>query len=238
MIKTLSIRSFVDLSASKFAWSISTKKSVVKNGFITIPPHDTVIIFTNETVYVSEKICGTYHPKVTLVSKGLSHIATTLDPLFIGISCISVTNLTDEDKQIKVNSQFVTIMFYYLKTSSINAKGSSNPKEFITRLEGYEKWNIFEGEINEKNWLFDKTELKNTLISSEGFKKEKQKLRERRLKSQLGDKPYILEFIIIIIMLFLYGLSFTYFDNSDIRSGLLYVACTCLGLILADPNKR
>ncbi len=33
-----------------------------------------------EAIWVSRRIGGTYHPRVSLVSKGLGHISTTLDP--------------------------------------------------------------------------------------------------------------------------------------------------------------
>ena len=44
--------SSIDLSASKYAWSISDGKSLVKENNIIIPPKQTAIIFTNETIYV------------------------------------------------------------------------------------------------------------------------------------------------------------------------------------------
>jgi deoxycytidine triphosphate deaminase len=52
------------------------------NQKIVLPPRSTVLVATNESIWVSHKIAGTYHSKVKLVSKGIGHIGTTLDPDF------------------------------------------------------------------------------------------------------------------------------------------------------------
>ena len=36
----------IDLHTSGFAWSISTKKSIVRNDMIVIPPHDTALVYS------------------------------------------------------------------------------------------------------------------------------------------------------------------------------------------------
>jgi deoxycytidine triphosphate deaminase len=71
-----------NLTASKYAWSISTKKSLVKNNKIVIPPNDSALIATKEVIWVSTKIAGSYHSKVSIVSRGGGHIGTTLDPIW------------------------------------------------------------------------------------------------------------------------------------------------------------
>ncbi|MBX9999589.1 hypothetical protein H7S55_05390 [Priestia aryabhattai] len=108
--------SSINLTASKYAWRVSDKKSAVANNKITIPPNDTVCIFTEEAVWVSRRIGGTYHPRVSLVSKGLGHISTTLDPQWYGLSLVAISNPTSSPKEIRVGESFVSIMLYYLKT--------------------------------------------------------------------------------------------------------------------------
>ena len=60
----------IDLHISKFAWSLNTKKRIGDDEYIIIPAHDTALIYTEESIYVSRNIGGSYHSKVTLVSQG------------------------------------------------------------------------------------------------------------------------------------------------------------------------
>ncbi|MBZ5480232.1 hypothetical protein LDP77_14210 [Bacillus sp. T_4] len=104
-----------NLTASEYAWSITTKKSLVQNNKIVIPPNDSALIATQEVIWTSSKIAGSYHSKVSIVSKGGGHIGTTLDPEWIGHSLITVHNHHPQDSlEIGVNDTFVSIMFQYL----------------------------------------------------------------------------------------------------------------------------
>lgn len=110
--------SSINLTASAYAWDIKGKQSVVddKKKKISIKANSTVAIFTQEAIWVSRRIGGTYHPRVSLVAKGLSNISTTLDPQWYGLSLVTVSNTTDEDIEIRVGDAFVSVMFYYLNT--------------------------------------------------------------------------------------------------------------------------
>lgn len=110
--------SSINLTASAHAWDVKEKKSVVDENKkkITIKAHTTISIFTQEAIWVSRRIGGTYHPRVSLVAKGLSNISTTLDPQWYGLSLVTVSNTTDEDIEIRVGDAFVSVMFYYLNT--------------------------------------------------------------------------------------------------------------------------
>ena len=80
-----------NLTASKYAWNVSTKQTAFdpNSDKIILQPESTTVIETNEIIWVSKKIAGSYHSKVILVSKGTGHIGTTLDPEYIGCSLIS-----------------------------------------------------------------------------------------------------------------------------------------------------
>lgn len=113
-----------NLSASRFAFYIDYESNGIKhyvyavncNNDIIIPPDKTVLIQTDECIYVSKKICGTYHSKVGLVSKGLSHISTTLDPEYFGTSLIAIHNNSKIDQSIHVGDTFVSLMLYRLSS--------------------------------------------------------------------------------------------------------------------------
>ena len=120
-----------NLTASSCAWIVEdssvgdketkTSKLIVnKDGDIVIPANKTAIIETDESIFVTGKISGTYHSKVKLCSKGLSHIGTTLDPFYFGTSAIPLHNNTDKPIKIPKNSTIVSIMFNYVHTSADN----------------------------------------------------------------------------------------------------------------------
>jgi|SRR5699024_8983949 len=108
--------SSINLTAGKYAWKTSDEQSAVKDNKIIIPPNDTVCIVTEEAIWVSRRIGGTYHPRVSQVSKGIGHISTTLDPQWHGLSLVAVSNPTSNPIDIRVGDAFVSIMLYYLKT--------------------------------------------------------------------------------------------------------------------------
>jgi deoxycytidine triphosphate deaminase len=126
----------IDLRVSKFAWSLSTKESIYRKGdgdnhpdVIVIPPRDTALISTKEVVYVSKRIAGSFHSKVTLVSQGAGHIGTCLDAGYIGPFLITLHNHSDHDLELKVDSEFVTLIFWYLNTPAFSFWPSSKRLE-------------------------------------------------------------------------------------------------------------
>ncbi len=121
-----------NLTASICAWIVEkdgagkTNKLIVdENGDITIPAGKTAIIETEESLYVTGKISGTYNSKVKLCSKGLEHIGTTLDPFYFGSSAIPIHNDTNEDIKLKKNSTIVSIMFFYTNSKADNLHDNS-----------------------------------------------------------------------------------------------------------------
>lgn len=229
--------SSIDLSASKYAWSIKSQKSLVENDVITIPPNDTAIIFTNETIYVSEKICGTYHPKVTLVSKGLSHIATTLDPCFIGISIISMTNLSNTDITIPVGSNFVSIMFYYIKTHSKETQ-PHNSSGFISSLTNFVGQEDLKNWASSNNWVFEFKELRDKMIKSEKYKEIKALYKYcNKLKFKLSNENSLPIITIGIIAIFLViSLFFGFFYA--FYSALLPLIVYCIIELFKNHNDK
>ena len=102
-----------DLTASKCAFIVEDdeQKLIVKDDYIIIPQHKTAIIETNESIYVSKYIAGTYHSLVGLTNRGIGDIGTTLDPNYFGVSVISLHNTTDKDIKIRVGEAIASIVF-------------------------------------------------------------------------------------------------------------------------------
>lgn len=181
-----------NLTASKLAWSIEDGKPAYdhsKNKII-IPPSSTVLIETNETIWVSQNIAGTYHSKVYWVSKGIGHIGTTLDPDYIGASLIAVHNHSSEPIELTPEKEtFVSLIFYYVKTkSSIPHLNKPGRPEILNQLQVSQ---------DEDSWLDepfrnDPKKLKAKLKESETFIKFK--------KGSFGSIAYFLPYIILVII--------------------------------------
>lgn len=116
-----------NLTASEYAWSLNHDKSLVVGDEIIIPPNDSALIATKEVIWVSRKICGSYHSKVALVTAGGGHIGTTLDPEWKGHSLITIHNHSTKPLVFGVNKTIVSIMFHYLnkKTTAEEDNNSS-----------------------------------------------------------------------------------------------------------------
>lgn len=118
-----------NLTASKLAWDIHTKKTIYNTEInrLVIPSQTTVLIETLESIWVSSNIAGTYHSKVSLVSKGLSHVGTTLDPEYVGPSLIAIHNHSQSSVELNPeNETFATLKFHYLETKA-SIKAGNHP---------------------------------------------------------------------------------------------------------------
>lgn len=175
--------SSINLTASKFAWRISDGKSAVNENKIVIPPNDTVCIYTEEAIWVSRRIGGTYHSKVSQTSKGLGHIATTLDPQWYGLSLVAVPNHTSRPIDILVGSSFVTVMLGYVNTPSTKGLGenAASRPDISKRFEQSDEEELF---LNSQ-WHRSYEGIKDAMINSESYKKlvkDKNKVRQ-----EIGD---------------------------------------------------
>lgn len=98
------------------AWSLTSGKELVKNIFpepcYEIEAGDTALVWTNETLHVSDKMGGTLHSKVKQATLGFSSISTTLDPGWNGVMLIAITNKNRDRKlNLIIGEPFVTVMF-------------------------------------------------------------------------------------------------------------------------------
>lgn len=96
----------------------SLEKGIIEpeNGVYLLPPQSTIQILTKESLWVSGRIAGTFHSKVSMVSKGISHISTTLDPNWYGPLLITIRNNMDSSIELNADQQFVTLIFAEVKT--------------------------------------------------------------------------------------------------------------------------
>jgi deoxycytidine triphosphate deaminase len=123
-----------NLTPSKLAWKLSNGAKIYDklSNKIIIPVGETALIETYETIWISKKISGTYHSRVTQVSKGTGHIGTTLDPNYIGPSLLAVHNHSKTPIElIPEKAEFITLVFQYLLTESSREHGNSHGRKDI-----------------------------------------------------------------------------------------------------------
>jgi deoxycytidine triphosphate deaminase len=113
-----------NISFSEFIYSLATRTfvNIIDNGkepaYFIIKPNETVLVLSNETIWVSKNIGGTFHSKVSIVTKGLGHVSTTLDPGWHGQLLIPVNNPTKRKIQIPIRNvkgvfaTFITLVLY------------------------------------------------------------------------------------------------------------------------------
>ncbi len=105
-----------DFTIGNFVFSLEDGLLNPANGAYELPAKSTLQILTRESLWVSRKIGGTFHAKVSLVSRGLSHISTTLDPGWYGPLLITMRNNTNKIIQMNEGDSFVTLVFSKLET--------------------------------------------------------------------------------------------------------------------------
>ncbi len=212
----------LDLTASKFAWSLKTKQSICKNNVIEIPPHDTAIIFTNEAIHVTGKIAGTYHSKVSFVSEGLGHIGTTLDPYYIGLSKLAIHNHSDMPFNLPVNHTIASVIFDYVKTP-LKKQEQPDCTDFVVAMREFEGYDEFKSFVDSNNWIFHKDSLCEQVNLDASYIKYSKK-REK-------TKTYVVSLLPHIISLFatiaLFGCLYI-FSPQEIKGSIpLYAVISC-----------
>jgi deoxycytidine triphosphate deaminase len=123
------------LTASSYAYSIKDKKlldvhsdpNLPEEKFFILPPRDTVLVWTNESVCINDSFCGSIIARVRLVSKGIGHIGTRVNPNWGGILCITLHNLSDATIQINLGESIAYLRFHKLLSKSWTPKNLHNP---------------------------------------------------------------------------------------------------------------
>lgn len=194
-----------NLSASELAWDLETKENIYneQEKAIIIPPNSTAVIETNETIWVSQRISGTYHSRVSQVSHGTGHIGTTLDPNYIGPSLIAVHNHSKEPVRIYLATEpFATLKFHYLQTPSSKEKhGNSHARTDILGALGIILTSKERQELDQP-YMSDDVALKAKMLECQDYQRIEQE-RVELIKSQNQEfskkqqKSWFLNLIII-----------------------------------------
>lgn len=215
----------VDLHASRFAWSVKTKNElqIKKDKYLVIPANDTALIYTQEAIYVSNKIGGSYHSKVMYVSAGLGHIGTTLDAGYMGLSLIAIHNHNNHDFCLEIGHELVTIHFFYLHTAGYEKVQQTSSFPGHPRLlnkyntEEYDSW------IDQNSWCTNSMHLYTKMVGSTEFSQFKkdfeiEKKKFSRYKLWYSLKNIFICLIVTTILAFLVAIPAYFVDKENINS--------------------
>ncbi|MCI6996752.1 MAG: hypothetical protein MR936_08150 [Eubacterium sp.] len=118
-----------NISTTNFAFSINQGlllrvfRDTSEQGYehyVKIPPNDTILMFSKESLETDNEIAGTFHSKVSRVCQGLGHICTTLDPTWKGQLIIAINNPTNKEIRFdldKHSGNILTMLIYKLDQS-------------------------------------------------------------------------------------------------------------------------
>ena len=108
----------LDLTISKFSWSLKNKKTAFEEdkNAIVIEAHDVVYAYTCEAIYVTNRIAGIYTSLVSNCKIGINPISTNLDPNYVDFSLIVLHNISDDAIVLNVGHPIASVQFFYLHT--------------------------------------------------------------------------------------------------------------------------
>lgn len=229
-----------NMTASKLAYYASNGKLAInKDENIFVPAGETVLIHTNESIYVKRNICATYHSRVTLMARGFSAVSTTLDPEYLGGSLIALTNLSKEDKIIENNESIVTLVFYKVKGCKKKIADNSSNREDLRQPEPYNVNDFFLDFENNKKVKILKEVNK---IGKEDWKTDTSELikKVRSMKQiKVIHRHHIVSFILIGVVGLIFGiLRCINIIDTNILITLLIGLATFLGIIFSDIFAR
>lgn len=216
----------MDLHVSKFAWSLKSKKSIGSDKYIIIEPSDTALIYSEESIYVSNKIGGAYNSKVTLVSKGAGHIGTTLDAQYIGCSLVAIHNHSSETLRLKVGSEFVTLHFWYLNSPDYEkAPAHDNEPGHPRLLNGFDDVEKYIEWRDQNTWATRKKDLIHRMLESDEYnrcKEEYQKELDIFNKNLVRKrtKKYFCIILVIAVVLALITIPTYFMDLGEISDSI------------------
>ena len=105
----------------KYSSALKTDHFTLREGeLIEIKPKDTILITSLEKIGMpkNRKISALILSQVSKVSKGLSHISTTIDPDWEGKLLIAIHNHSRDKVELRFGEPFCTVVFFENKSPS------------------------------------------------------------------------------------------------------------------------
>lgn len=111
---------FSERSKYTFERKSSNILKVYDLGRLVFRPNEFLIIGTNEYIEVNNNIGASLYANVRNTDIGLSHVSTMIDPSWMGVMQIGVTNLTPYHKQLNLDDAISILRFHKISKNTAN----------------------------------------------------------------------------------------------------------------------
>lgn len=192
------------LTASEYAYAIGKDERLPiqtqvnpnnpseEKKYFEIPPKDTTLVWTDESIWLSSYLCSTIHSRVDLASKGIGHIGTRVNPWWIGVLCIAFHNLSDSPRRIYVKdtTEPIAYLMVHRLSSKSSIKSNMDTAARLDVLQGCQNaTEIYEWYNNRANtWMSaDKNLLKELMLESTEYKNLKSGGLQLWISSYIGS---------------------------------------------------
>jgi hypothetical protein len=154
--------------------------------YFEIPPRETALVWTDESVWLSNEFRGPLYSVVEQAADGLGHIGTRVNPFWAAVLCIPLHNLSDGNLRIYVRNLKKPIA--YLAIEKLSSRSSITPNS-----DNPARLDLIAGKPNsqEISDYYNKTEhlwmrgdynkLRELMIASDEYKKLKKGVKDTLL---------------------------------------------------------
>lgn len=197
-LQELSIRATsLCLTASEYAYSVNHQKrldvqeDLQNNRFLALPANDTILVWTAESIALNEFLCGSVHSRVKLVSQGIGHIGTRVNPKWSGSLCIALHNLSPNIVQVQIENpeEPIAYLIIHRLTSRSSMRGNIDANARLDVLNGHQNTEeIYAWYHKTQNkWMVgDNEKLKREMENSEIYCRYKVGIAQKILNNFIG----------------------------------------------------
>ena len=182
----------INLKLSDKAWTLNPSKNGTRQynhaslacnkNIITLVPHTTTVVYTEEVIALNSKFGGTFHAKVGVVAKGIVFSSTMIGPLYCGHLMVLLQNPTDNPISLNVGDTFISLALYKLRTKLRHETVNSNSGGHVEKLadlgirpgNGIMKW-------LDEDWKKDIVKIKEKFAQESEYQEIKRKQNQKKL---------------------------------------------------------
>lgn len=185
----------INLKLSDKAWTLNPSKNGTRQynhaslacnkNIITLVPHTTTVVYTEEVIALNSKFGGTFHAKVGVVAKGIVFSSTMIGPLYCGHLMVLLQNPTDNPISLNVGDTFISLALYKLRTKLRHETVNSNSGGHVEKLadlgirpgNGIMKW-------LDEDWKKDIVKIKEKFAQESEYQEIKRKQNQKKLRKR------------------------------------------------------
>ncbi|RLA48077.1 MAG: hypothetical protein DRR06_00580 [Gammaproteobacteria bacterium] len=217
---------------------------------ITIKAHKTVVVVTQERIYLTGSVIGTVHARSGISAKGILVNSVTVDPHWNGRLLLTFCNSSNEDITIQSDKGMATLILHSVETETDNPGHKSETKQLLQDRSRYSSEVVTKilTYLND----YESTEGEERYQKARKYTKDyrKKNLIERKLINLKNETKWYELFktgtlyaltlsvlLLLIVMLFPATSQLPALSSIDKNSELISVISAVTALLLSITNK-